>query len=406
MIIESDNKAVEKTLTRLTTLITDHGGWLDPALKMVCADHAISVKMAGPNVPGHTIIKMPPALLVPALEMRLRLKRKTFSIIPDKTILTPLQIQVAELMIELYNLTNKAEFHKNESPWFAFRDAPELMDSLLHARTINKNPPPLQQQFMHGVRGTIPADEFLCMDFIMTRVISIARAPDNEKVRHVMPIIDYLNHDYRASGFFTPEQPIARNTSPAKDEDYLRIKNSQPSISSGDCYVSYGIYDALDTLLGYGFMDTEVPLVRSIPLQIPVRGAGDLIVNAFSTGQHAAQVGKELADIAAYMPAVEQTNNGLTASHLLIGLSPGPQLLRRALHSLISTMMGRSASQPAITELVSAAELFVIDRNVQFYLSFLQEIDNYRRAPPRCKNQMRQIANIQLNKLYKYQFEK
>lgn len=400
MIIQSDNKAIGKSFLRLEKLLVDNGAWFDSNLSIVCKGKAVSIRMMGPSKQGDVIMKVPQKLLVPALPLNFSIKENKFVIDPDKDKLSPIQIKIAKLMVNVYNATDKIGFYKKECPWVTFRKAPDLMDSLLHARTTNENTKS-KQDFLHNLTGSMSLAEFVCKDFVMTRVLGHKDKKDGELIQKIMPVVDYLDHDYRASGFVFPDKSPGKSKKP----NFLRIHNSQPFPSRPECYVAYGTYDALDTFLSYGFINEEVPFLRSIPLKIPVRDLpGKLLVNSYPAVRNEKKLHKQLDDLRRFMPMVNKSADcdGLVLSHLIIGLTTTPNALRRVLRVLIRTLAGESVLPKFVIDRTHETERYVIEKNIAFYESFLKEVEADQKTPAALKNQMYHIASIQLNKLYKY----
>jgi len=396
MIIQSDNKALKKELLSLEKLLTDNGAWFDDALSIICDDQgSLSIQMAAPKNQGEDIIKVPDELLVPANPLNITVKGGTFSVDPEKGKLSPIQIEIGKCMIEIYNLTGKAEFHKNNYPWITHRKAPAFMDKLTHARTPNDIMGG-KQSFLHSLKGAKSMDEFICDSFIHTRVLGHKESSESGKVQKIMPIIDYLNHDFRASPFILSDPK-------AKKKGLMRILNSQPFLHTRECYVVYGVYDAVDTFFSYGFPDTHAPFVRSVPVEVPVRGTGKLIISALPGARHEKELDKQIQDLRRFMPVANKKEDGdLEMSHLIIPAAQAPQAMRRVLRLMIRALAGDSVTPQYVVERVYEAEEVILKTNIDFYKKLVKDLEANKKDPVDMKNQILEIAKAQLNKLYKY----
>jgi hypothetical protein len=201
--------------------------------------------------------------------------------------------------------------------------------------------------------------------------------------------------------------PLAPEKKIKNAKEYLKISCSQPYIDSPNCYVNYGIYDGLDTYLAYGFYHKEAPYLRSIPVTIPIKDCGSLIINSYTASKINKKLHKHLEDIKAFMPIVTKQNENsteLNCTHLFIGLNSAPNLLRRILRILIRSLAGDKVSQKFVVDRTYEAEQFIIDKNINFYKTLLNKIDGNTSAPDDLKEIIKETAQSQLIKLYKYQF--
>jgi len=395
MIIQYDNKKIGKKLGDLEKLLTDNGARFHPELALVCIEKSISLEMAGPCNHGEIIMEVPVELLLPAKFLNISVKGNKFVINPDKDQLTPEQIAIAELVFELYSLAGRVEFYKNESPWVAFREAPELIDEILLSRTKDYK---IRSDFLHNEPDAMSIEEFVAYDFPMTRVLGIQQTDGNEVDEIFMPMIDYLNHDYQGVPYSTPGY-----TKDGPDNEFLRVINAQPFAAQRECYVSYGIYDAIDTFLGYGFVCETTPFVRSISLEIPVRDTAGIILNSFAM-RAPEKVNEQLNDLRKFMPYLNkiESSGQLTVSHLIISLHPTPHATRRILRAIIRTLAGSEVSQKFVLDRVKETEKFILEKNIDFYNDLLKKVGSDKKTPEHLKQRIHRLAFTQLNKLYKY----
>ena len=128
MQIQSSDKKLEKELTALRDVLVENGAWFHKNLNIVSEDHGMSVVVDGPASPGDKMMKVPESLLVPKHGMNISLKNSDFIFEPDDSVLSPVQIEIADRMIEIYNMTNKVNLHKEECSWILYKDHPHLLD--------------------------------------------------------------------------------------------------------------------------------------------------------------------------------------------------------------------------------------------------------------------------------------
>jgi len=397
MKIVTDNKAIQRELASLGKCMQDNGTWIHPDITIAYTEETgLSIQMERTSNPRDFIIKVPVEQLVPYELLNMAVKGNDFVIDPDKDKLSPVQIDLAERMIEIYNLTNKVEFHKSENAWILFREAPELLDLLLEAFSWS---PSIEyySNFLHGLEDAASMDQFILDSFSSSRFLGQKIHGSEKTVQVIMPIIDFLNHDYRGSGFASPTNP--------EEKQWIGVTCAQPFISRNECYASYGTNDALNSFLIYGFIDATAPYVRSIPLEIPIGDLGKITVYSLNMKSKSSP-SEQLQDLHQFMPKIKKDKDGAVhLSHLFVTVPPFPRALRRILRHVIVTFCGHSVSEDFILEQTRAAERLVVGKNVAFYKEILKKIDQNKTAPSGLIDRARHVATIQLSKLGNYQFD-
>ncbi len=391
MIIRSNNSEIEKELRALTQLVVNNSGWIHPSLSIACNDAAgLSVYMEGDCPPTDLIIKVPGDLLIPADSMNLSVRGSEFLVEPDTDNLSPVQLEIIEHMVSLFNLANKVEFHRNECPWIRFSEAPELMEWLLQARTSTGNWKN-KLAFMRGKHRKTSLDEFVAKTFKSTRVLSY------QGKWVFIPVVDYMNHDYRGSMFF----PFGND----KTSRGFHIQNCQPFASSRECYVFYGVYDGLDMFLYYGFYDQQPPFIRSVPLDIPVQGFCKIIIHSYTNIENKAELPAQSADLQKFMPSIRRMEDGnIEISHLFITVGQFPHALRRVLMLVISTLSDKGITRKQVVEQAKNAEELIVGTNIDFYKSLLRKLEG-NTASPALVSEIQQLVQFQLDKIHEYQFD-
>lgn len=396
MIIESDNKELQKHLKSLEEVLVKNGSWFHPQLALMDSNGSMSVQIEGPLNPNEVVLKVPQDLFVSSEDLNVSLKGDVFSVDPDPDKLSEIQMDIGKRMIDIYNITNKAKLQREESPWIVFKEFPDLLDKMTQARTPNKF---IQQKqtYLHSLPDAMDDDAFTCWSFLQTRVLGQKVEDSPAKLQVMMPIIDYFNHDGSGCPF------IMR-----KDDDLgnvMEIQNRQPYFDRRECCVSYGVYDTLDTYLSYGFPDVSAPFVRSVPVDIEIEGYGTMQIKGMVGAKNEKDLPKELFDLRRYMPVPTKTNDGsLSVSHLIIPIDRSPHALRRVLQVLVRSFVGQETAREVVIDNVFVAEEKIIKANIDFYQGVLKNIEPIP-APAELKQQIEFVCNIQLNKLYKYLFD-
>lgn len=412
MKIIGDNQAILKNFILLKNMIEEWGGTIDPELVVRCEGANIGIEKHGFSTPGKPIIALPNELLLPSEHMGMSVKGDEFDYAPEAGAFSDAQKKAADCMIEIYNLTKKVPAHKESCCWLAFKEAPELLEKLLKARTLN----PAQQKYLAFAKDNLKDsvyEEIVCGTYIKSRAIGHKHTrPDSDEIvqtTDIMPMIDFLNH-HSSGAYFN----FNKNYTPtAPEREFLLVQDSRPLSFSNECFVFYNQMDALDTFMLYGFPDAHAPYVRSLPLELEIPNTGKILVRSLLGIMHKGVLPKNAAGLRPYIPStIGNEGDVLEISNLLIPTNSGtPHALRRVLRLLMTNRAAqkRTLNTSQIWDAVLAAEEKILDANIRFYRNLLADMDAEARnaSPQKIKliGTVKTVAGLQLTKLYKYSFD-
>lgn len=413
--IESDNPSIEKNLKILAKAIIDHDGYLDPDLVIRCENSEMSVVKEGLRDHKNPLIALPNELLLPAEPMGLTVKNDKLVLDIEKGSMTKIQEELTECMIEIYNQTDKIKYHKASTHWFNFQSAPEALEDLYKCRTINDNHSKYLA-FTKGKDSDMDENEILCSSYLKTRTIGHKQTKKDGEAKStgqeqanttkIMPIIDFINHDFEGANFNFNNKGYKTDK---PDLDFLLLQDSRPIINSGECFAFYNLLDAVDTFLNYGFPDARAPLVRSVPMDIDIPGAGKLIVQGYVSSWKKGPLNKNMANLRAFIPQTTKNDKDgdMEVSHLMIPSgSRFPHALRRVLRLLLSNKASKTLSSSQLWDVVLNAEEQILDANITFYKNLYEKYngkDSKDEMQQRCYQQIAYLAHLQLTKLYNYE---
>jgi hypothetical protein len=223
---------------------------------------------------------------------------------------TKLEETLMGLMIELYNITNKARWHKENHP-FALIQSTESFKHLIETKL-----PGFWQK-----NCSQKLNEYLINSFIASRVLKVHGSSEGPKV--FMPLIDSVNHHV-----------LARNFSHVAIGDHkgIAIENAKPT-GTDEVFVSYNRLDPLKQFLMYGFVEDSPLRLRSIPMIIELP-FGVIDINFFKPEKIRNLVSKshfpgELVKLLPNMAMVEKTH--LKLSSLFMPTQHTPMILKKVL---------------------------------------------------------------------------
>lgn len=278
LTIASDQEAAAALLGDIAALCAAHGAQWHPHLRAEVAEGAMRL-LASPGTTG-PLITMPTHLLVPIAGGRWAVGANTLELLAPPETATPVQRQLLQLHVAMYNATGKLGWWSSQHPAQLVEHCPAVAEALR----------PLKPHRGNGPQAPTAAERFLA-----TRSFGWKAEPENGPRRQVLlPLIDLLNHHHHGAPFRI-------------EAGAMRVTTAQPE-SSGECFANYGHRrDGLDLALHYGHADPSTPFAHCAPLQISVEGVGLIQV------EH--QVGRRPAH-PHDPPRVELEEGGVRLSHL------------------------------------------------------------------------------------------
>lgn len=398
-IIRSDNPEIEKALVRLEDLVSEGGGGIHSDLVIHCRDGALSLETRERMRPGREIIRLARENLLPSDQYEVEVRGGTFTArFETKSSFTTLQQKLADTMMELYTLTNKAALHRQYSFLLSLSGYPDLLDMVAAGRNMPREMAKWKDRIRNGLSGD-DMDEFVAKTFLKTRYLGYQDNVRTFSVSVLMPVIDFLNHHWYGASF-------AGGMSVRQGD--LAVACAQPVESSLECYAYYGIMDPFDALLRYDFIDESSPLMRSVPLVLDAGDAGTIRVDSSLGAVNREPLHKSIADLGRFMPVVVQdaAAKQVTASHLMIPVNGSPLALRRILAHLLARLSGRGDDLPYILSWVTEAERQVVEANRAYYERLRDAVRAHQAAKPADAGLERllYLADLQLGRLAGYKF--
>lgn len=208
-----------------------------------------------------------------------------------------------------------------------------------------------------------------------------------------MPVLDYVNHKVTTNGFQINEE---------KKSVYLQTREDQ---NFKELFVCYNYYDALETLIYYGFCDTSSPVLFSIPMQIPLSNGVTLQINNIGFRKLSQNdVSKILLPIKDLIPKIEKKDDKLTISKLTIPNKHLPLALRHILH-LVLHELKIDFSDTVRLPIIQDIEKFIIKTNIIYYQQLeemLPMIQKDKQISFYVKNQLKNLIKNNLKHLKEY----
>lgn len=395
--VVADDAGIEAILNRLVDSVVNNGGEIHPNISLVAQDGHQSI-LAHDNIPaGYPILRITKDMVIPMDEIELKAVNDQFSITfksPDQA--SPVQRQVTETTFELFNYMGKFAYHKTENFWLRMQPHLEILDSILAGRTASEDTKKMRAHVQNNFTA-LDLDQYICDDFVKSRVLTFKSSKTGTAKRGIMTIIDFLNHHPGGAHY----QTLGASTGEFAG---VSITCSQPVAGNPECFAFYRALDAMDTFMNYGFVDTSPTFVRSVPIEIPVPDFGKIVVESRNDTVNKSVMAREVQDLGFFIPVIKKDDDVLTASHLLIPGPSAPRALRRVLGMLIVSLAGNPVETDRILPIIRQAEKEIIEKNRSFYQGLLSEsesaLENYQ--GDETLSFIQEMARTQLANLDKY----
>lgn len=385
-----ENPALEKVLSELLTLIIEHGGYVSDNITLMEEKGELRILSDLPEENNDVLIILTDACLPRIEEFMITVQGDELIAIAKSSDVEESHIAAMGLMMNIYNITNKLAKHRETSPWLALKKSPEIMGKLYEARF---EAPKIKQYYEQY--ESMEYNGLLIDTFLGSRTLAVNPNGGGDSYRCLMPFIDFLNHFHASSGY-----QITNDKLPA-----LLIRNSVPIVGSQECFVRYTLMDAMDSFLTYGFVDSNAPFVRSVPLRFDLHELSSVQVYAQILQPFKGDLPGPVKDLRAYIPQVlEGDDSVMRLSHLLIPGANAPLALRRVLAFYIRGWKP-GLNLAAVKKIIINAEKLIIRENLDYYTSLSSAIENIGEgnAPPGIMGSIKILIDSQLSKLHQYQ---
>lgn len=246
--VDTHNSHLQSVIQTIAEILIDNGASINPDVAILESNGNLSVHYPG-DPTGATLFVVPEALLIPVSEISWGVAndaRTGISTIEIKSAgdLTPVQRELLDLQIDLYNTLSKFEDFLTEHPSSALAQFPDIEYLFIECEP-------------HYARSQSVES------FIATRVLGYRDKNFTEercpKRSVLMPLVELINHHSCGARFNMSNNSLAVLANLAD--------------GSSECFVNYGgARDALQMFINYGFADDSSSVATSIPATIPLIG--------------------------------------------------------------------------------------------------------------------------------------
>lgn len=247
-LIASDDSRIAAALRQIVRIVTAHGGVVHPGAVILERDGAMAVHNRQVAA-SDDLFQLPRKLLVPVSGVRWAQDQTTLALDGDPEGLTPVQRDLLECHVELFNACGKVPTLARIHPAVALGPQAALV------RAIQAVKPKFRAGHSSAAEGLLGC-----------RTLGLKALDDGESRDSViMPLVELMNHHANGAPYRV-------------DQRGLRIRVVHPRDTS-ECFALYGAgRDPMDLALNYAFVDPDPQLAVSAPVAVDVPGVGRLRV--------------------------------------------------------------------------------------------------------------------------------
>ncbi|MEE9424505.1 MAG: hypothetical protein V3V18_05955 [Methylococcales bacterium] len=296
-VVQTSDETIEELVVALIQLVQGCGGFIHPALKIVSTQGEFSLALDKKLEPKTCVLRVP-FQCMPVIEgFDLTYQQQTIVVTPKTEVTdagvelqTELQVSCMDILVRLYNHTNKIEEFSRVSPVLALRQHPKLLGLLATA---------VGQQL-----SDFDVLDKLGMLNLAVYLKSRVFHRSDVKGSRLLPLIDFADHAIFAD-------PLRIGDGGVQSDEFMQI-NYMPVDNSLQCFVSYSMMDCLDSYMSYGYVDKTAFFVKSLPFTVELEGFGTFSVERWNVN-------------ASQLDPAEWDNSGRAASFYAANFTASPQ---------------------------------------------------------------------------------
>ncbi|MCB1532178.1 MAG: hypothetical protein KDJ35_04835 [Alphaproteobacteria bacterium] len=359
----SDNPKAKSLIEGLCGALKDAGSFINPHVQIRLENNQISV-FTTEDVRSEHLFRIPHDLLIPCEYFDLDIENGALVIAHCDERLDQTRQHILEIMVALFNEIQKLQSHIETCPWLKMKDHPDITDMLLAAREG-----PEVDLLKKTLNDPEFFDELAVFTFLKSRIAGFSLHTSKNKPQEIlMPVVEFLNHHPQGAHY---------NNLYHEKQSFLDIQIATPIDGSAECFACYDRLDALDSFLHYGFVETDAPYIKSIPMSIDVEGIGHIDIRSFSAHTEPQDIPEELKDLGFYFPRilVDHDKKYAQVSHLYIPQKKAPFSLRRVLKFLVE-LLNPNISETDCRFAICKIEESLLQKNENYYNTLKSKVES------------------------------
>jgi hypothetical protein len=294
---------------------------------------------------------------------------KKLQIKPKESLLNPKAAPVIDLMVQLFNATDKLANWEKSFPFFVYQDWPEIIEQLFSFRSPSNKLASFYDHFQKREWDVLLIESFIGsreFTYQQNHLKAANIKSSNNSEKGLLAIIDFLNHRVGDGGYIVNTQSRA-----------MEIVGN-PDKESKELFVQYGMFDPFLTYFIYGFVDTHAPFIYSGKCEIDLISGNKLVVLSMSGGiKRATPLPAALSHLKEYLPpGIKKQGNAIVVSDIIVPKIDNSMLLREVLEQIL-IMVGCESNYKSIADLENEITHIIkvlVEKNIQFWQGILGEV--------------------------------
>jgi len=373
--IDSTNEKVAIVIDDLLAELLDMGAIIHPSIYIKESSGELSISCQK-NIKNTGALLTVPLTCMPLLvdfEFTLKPHYKIASTM-KKGALNPNAEQIMNLMVLLYNYTDKLKAWNDSYPLLTLKKHNELLNAIYSFRPQGKKLSAFKKLFDQN-----KYDELLLHSFIGSREFTYKQEAlasanihtVNQSEKGLLSIIDFLNHQMGDS-----EYKINRQTGCM--EICANAENE-----TGEIFVQYSFMDAVQTYLTYGFVDNNAHILYSGRLQFTLLSGLNFVVLSLSGGlKRTVALPSVYKHLHNYLPAgIKRDGNNVVVSDLVIPKTINISYFSESLAVILTQcdQEGFYKDTDTLAREIEHIERQVLAVNIDFWQKFLVTFEKSQR---------------------------
>lgn len=385
-IISKDSQ-LKDLLLQLTEMLIANGAAFNPRLQIVYDDNGLSLHTTGGEDFSSEYLSVPTELMPSIDDYQFSIENGKIRCIPIQETSDVKKI-LMELMVQIYNLTDKIGLQAISSPFYNLRGHYELLNELVRVRANSKT-----ERYLSLIRQN-EWDTLLVETFLNSRVFKLKDRENLFFYPVLIPVIDYCNHRHEAKSF-------------KLNENRKRISIiADGNEKANQIYVRYNDFDYLDTFLTYGFVEENAPFLFSIPVTVTLESGMRLSFTG-SVQKPKKKLPDWMKSLNSMPVLVKQEKDGFTFSSIAIPNQKNPNKFRKILNMILVMVEPKQSEAIREKDLVCIEEKIILEN--RFYYHSLQErmnpIITDTNVSKYMKKQLRYLCSFSLEHLKNHKDE-
>ncbi len=322
----------KKLITLVNALLADNeqqGAVFHESVRIFEQDGNLSIKAFIDNQDNEKLLNIPLSCMPLLSDYTLDLNSKMHIIAtPIMNMKNPTANNTMQLLVSIYNQTDKIKSWQQTCPFIALQTQPELLAKLVSGKKYTQKVTNFFQLALDKNNKKLTLDSFFgSRTFTYTKELLIEAGININAASELglLSIIDFLNHKVHATKYHT---------------EYGSLHVAGKAVATNqELFVHYNNFDPLLTYLIYGFVDTNAPWLFNVPMKITCSNGVkiDILGNAGQTDANSySKSGDFLAEYLPNITTITATHYGV--DKLVIPSKQHNNLLREALTVLIKSI--------------------------------------------------------------------